>query len=45
MISPIILFNTIVGLIGACQYFTEAYVITAGGPGDCDALLFTIPVQ
>ena len=34
MISPIILFNTIVGLIGAFQYFTEAYVITEGGPGD-----------
>ena len=34
MISPIILFNTIVGLIGAFQYFTEAYVITEGGAGD-----------
>ncbi|ACZ43412.1 binding-protein-dependent transport systems inner membrane component [Thermobaculum terrenum ATCC BAA-798] len=32
MISPVILFNLVIGLIGAFQYFTEAYVLTGGGP-------------
>ncbi|MCM3001409.1 carbohydrate ABC transporter permease [Paenibacillus cellulositrophicus] len=32
LISPVILFNTIIGMIGALQIFTEAYVITKGGP-------------
>jgi multiple sugar transport system permease protein len=32
MISPAILFNVIIGLIGAFQYFTQAYVMTQGGP-------------
>ncbi len=32
MISPAILFNVIIGVIGAFQYFTEAYVMTQGGP-------------
>lgn len=34
MISPVILFNLIIGLINAFQYFSEAYVITGGGPSD-----------
>lgn len=34
LISPVILFNVITGLIGAFQYFTEAYVLTQGGPAD-----------
>lgn len=34
MISPVILFNVIMGLIGAFQYFTQAYVMTSGGPAD-----------
>ncbi|HZP81840.1 MAG TPA: sugar ABC transporter permease [Chthonomonadaceae bacterium] len=34
MLSPVILFNLIMGLIGAFQYFTQAYVITNGGPQD-----------
>jgi multiple sugar transport system permease protein len=34
MLSPVILFNLIMGLIGALQYFTQAYVITNGGPQD-----------
>jgi multiple sugar transport system permease protein len=33
-ISPVILFNVIIGLIGAFQFFTQAYVMTNGGPGD-----------
>ncbi|MCC6446204.1 MAG: sugar ABC transporter permease [Armatimonadetes bacterium] len=34
MISPIILFNVIMGAIGAFQYFTQVYVMTQGGPQD-----------
>jgi multiple sugar transport system permease protein len=34
MISSVIFFNVLTGIIGAFQYFTEAYVMTAGGPGD-----------
>lgn len=33
-ISPVILFNLITGLIGAFQYFTQAFVMTNGGPAD-----------
>ncbi|RJX37279.1 sugar ABC transporter permease [Paenibacillus pinisoli] len=32
LISPVILFNTIISMIGSLQIFTEAYVITKGGP-------------
>jgi len=34
MVSPVILFNVIISLIGSFQYFTQAYVITSGGPAD-----------
>jgi len=34
MISPVILFNVIMGLIGAFQYFTHAYIMTNGGPNN-----------
>lgn len=34
LLSSIIFFNTITGLIGAFQYFTQAYVMTQGGPAD-----------
>ncbi|NUQ69929.1 MAG: sugar ABC transporter permease [Chthonomonadales bacterium] len=34
MLSPVILFNLVMGLIGSFQYFTQAYVMTAGGPQD-----------
>ncbi len=34
MISPVILFNVIIGLIGFFQYFTQAYIMTNGGPED-----------
>jgi ABC-type sugar transport system permease subunit/ABC-type glycerol-3-phosphate transport system substrate-binding protein len=34
MLSPYILFNSIVGLIGTMQIFTEAYIMTSGGPLD-----------
>ena len=32
MISPVIFFNLIMGIIGAFQYFTQAYIMTNGGP-------------
>jgi multiple sugar transport system permease protein len=32
MISPVILFNAIVAAIGAFQTFTQAFIMTAGGP-------------
>jgi multiple sugar transport system permease protein len=32
MLSPVILFNLILGLIGSFQMFTQAFVITKGGP-------------
>jgi multiple sugar transport system permease protein len=32
LISPVILFNAIIGLISSFQVFTQAYVITKGGP-------------
>lgn len=34
MISPVVLFNVVVGIIGAFQVFTQAYVMTNGGPGN-----------
>ena len=35
MLSPVLFFTMIIGVIGAFQYFAQAYVITPGGqPGD-----------
>ena len=34
MLSPYILFNMIMGLIGSFQVFTQAYIMTRGGPID-----------
>jgi len=34
MLSPYILFNLVIGLIGTMQIFGEAYIMTAGGPAD-----------
>jgi len=34
MLSPYILFNLVMGLIGAFQIFTQAYIMTQGGPVD-----------
>ena len=36
LMSPVILYNLIIGIIGTFQYFTEVYVLTSGltgGPG------------
>lgn len=32
LLTPVILFNLVMGVIGTFQYFTEAYVMTQGGP-------------
>jgi multiple sugar transport system permease protein len=32
MLTPVILFNLILGIIGAFSYFTNAFVMTQGGP-------------
>ncbi len=40
MLSPYVLFNLIMGLIGTFQIFTQAYVMTRGGP--LDATLFYV---
>ena len=34
MISPVIFFNLVMGTIGTFQYFTNAYVMTQGGPAN-----------
>lgn len=34
MLTPVIFFNLIMGIIGAFQYFTQAWIMTAGGPND-----------
>ena len=39
MISPVILFNVVTGLIGAFQYFTEVHVMTGGSGKPADATL------
>lgn len=41
MISPSILFNVVLGLIGSFQYFTQAYVMTQGGP-DNSSLFYAL---
>ncbi|MCL4508167.1 MAG: sugar ABC transporter permease [Chloroflexi bacterium] len=34
LITPVVLFNVTLGLIAALQMFTQAYIITNGGPGN-----------
>jgi len=41
MISPVIFFNVIMGLIGSFQYFTQAFVMTQGGP-DNSSLFYAL---
>ena len=39
MISPVIFFNVMTGLIGSFQYFTEAFVMSGGTGGPADATM------
>jgi multiple sugar transport system permease protein len=34
MMTPVIFFNLIMGIIGSFQVFTQSYVMTAGGPNN-----------
>ncbi|MEC8558562.1 MAG: extracellular solute-binding protein [Planctomycetota bacterium] len=34
MLGPVLLFNGIMALIGSFQVFTQAFIMTGGGPGD-----------
>jgi multiple sugar transport system permease protein len=34
MLTPVIFFNLVMGIIGTFQVFTEAYIMTQGGPED-----------
>ena len=34
MLSPVILFNLVMAVIASFQVFTQAFVMTGGGPGD-----------
>jgi multiple sugar transport system permease protein len=34
MLTPVIFFNLVMGIIGAFQYFTQAFILTKGGPED-----------
>lgn len=40
MLSPVILFNMVLGVIGTFQVFTSAYLMTGGGPNN--ATLFSV---
>ena len=40
LLSPIIFFNLVLGIIGAFQSFTQAYVVSNGSGGPSDATLF-----
>jgi multiple sugar transport system permease protein len=41
MLSPLIFFNVIMGIIGSFQIFTQAKVMTNGGPGT-DTLFYVL---
>ena len=40
MLTPTILFNLVIGLIGAFQYFTQVYVMTGGKGTPVDSTMF-----
>jgi multiple sugar transport system permease protein len=42
MISPVILFNTIIAIINWLQYFSESFIITAGTGKPANAALFYV---
>ncbi len=40
MISPILFFTLVMGMIATFQYFTQAFIMTDGGGGPADSTLF-----
>jgi len=39
MLTPVIFFNLVMGVIHAFQYFTQAYILTSGGPQESTLFL------
>ncbi|MEX2461951.1 MAG: sugar ABC transporter permease [Paenibacillaceae bacterium] len=39
MVSPVILFNAVMGVVGSFQVFTQAFVMTKGGPNNSTLFL------
>jgi multiple sugar transport system permease protein len=39
MLSPVILFNVVMGLIGSFQVFGQVYILTNGGPNNANMML------
>lgn len=39
MLTPVIFFNVVLGMIGSLQYFTQAYVMTGGGPDNASEFI------
>lgn len=39
MLSPVLFFNLITGLIGAFQTFTQVYIMTGGGPNNASTMI------
>jgi multiple sugar transport system permease protein len=39
MMTPVIFFNLVMGIISAFQYFTKAYILTGGGPQESTMFL------
>lgn len=39
MLSPVIFFNLVMGLIGSLQTFTEVYIVTGGGPNNASKMI------
>jgi len=39
LVTPAILFNLVIGIVGALQTFTQAYVMTDGGPNNASLFL------
>lgn len=40
MISPVLFFTLVMGMIGTFQYFTQVFIMTDGGGGPADSTLF-----
>ncbi len=40
MISPILFFTLVMGMIGTFQYFTQVFIMTDGGGGPADSTMF-----
>lgn len=38
-LSPVVLFNLLIGMLGAFQVFAQPYLLTQGGPGDATRFL------